>query len=136
MGLNSFREFVASGYPFHSAKIPLAIRPWRGLQAAASRLVSMPGACDPWLADDWELERIPAYIESNPVRVGSVDRAQIPIGQRRKSVETSLDAADTSGRANPASINAYGGPAPQCAPNSLAESKGYPLEEISKCLCS
>jgi len=38
----------------------------------------MPGACDHWLADDWELERIPAYIESNPVRVGSVDSAQIP----------------------------------------------------------
>ena len=96
----------------------------------------MPGACDHWLADGWELERIPAYLESNPVRVGSVDRAQIPIGQRRKSVETSLDAADTSVRATHASINAYGGPAPQCAPNSLAESKGYPLEEISKCLCS
>src|SRR6266704_1300450 len=93
------QELRRSGYPIHSAKIPLAIRPWRGLQAAASRLVSMPGACDPWLADDWELERIPAYIESNPVGVGSVDRAQIPIVQRRKSVETSLDAADTSVRA-------------------------------------
>ena len=45
-------------------EIPLAIRPWRGLQAAASRLVSMPCACDHWLADDWELERLPAYIET------------------------------------------------------------------------
>src|SRR6058998_3552344 len=117
MGLNSFREFVASGYPFHSAKIPLAIRPWRGLQAAASRLVSMPGACDHWLADAWELERIPAYIESNPVRVGSMDRAQIPI-VRRKSVETSLDAADTSVRATHASM------AHSASQTLLAESKG------------
>src|SRR5437870_8795864 len=102
-------------------EIPLAIRPWRGLQAAASRLVSMPGACDHWLADDWELERIPAYIESNPVRVGSVDRARTPIVQRRKSVEASLDAADTSVRAT----NARPHSAPQTV---LAESQGYPLD--------
>ena len=46
--------------------------PWRGLQAAASRLVSMPGA-------------------ENRSSVG-------------KSVETSLDAADTSVRATQASV--------------------------------
>src|SRR5436190_23988982 len=43
-------------------------------------------------------------------RVGSVDRAQIPIGQRRKSVETSLDAADTSVRATHGSVVASSGP--------------------------
>src|SRR5207249_686173 len=39
---NRFKTFqiVSSGYPFHSAKTPLAIRSWRGLQAAASRLRS------------------------------------------------------------------------------------------------
>jgi len=81
------QELRRSGYPIHSAKIPLAIRPWRGLQAAASRLVSMPGACDHWLGDDLGTGAHFPYIESNPIL------------HRRKSVETSLDAGDTSVRA-------------------------------------
>jgi len=55
---------------------------------------------DHWVRDNVELERIAAYIESNPVRAGVVDSADKYIwSSAGKSVETSLDAADTSVRA-------------------------------------
>ena len=50
-----------------------------------------------------ELERIVAYIETNPVKAGLVDRAdKYRWSSAGKSVETSLDAADTSVRATAA----------------------------------
>jgi putative transposase len=58
---------------------------------------------DHWVRDDTELERIAAYIENNPVRAGLVDRAdKYQWSSAAKSVEMSLDAADTSVRATSA----------------------------------
>jgi putative transposase len=55
---------------------------------------------DHWVRDDSELERIAGYIESNPVKAGVVDSAdKYRWSSAGKSVETSLDAADTSVRA-------------------------------------
>jgi len=55
---------------------------------------------DHWVRDERELERIAAYIESNPVKAGLVD---YPHEYRWSSaapcIETSLDAADKSVRA-------------------------------------
>jgi putative transposase len=60
---------------------------------------------DHWVRDDSELERIAAYIESNPVKAGLADSAdKYRWSSAAKSVETSLDAADTSVRATPASM--------------------------------
>jgi hypothetical protein len=48
---------------------------------------------DHWVRDDAERERIAAYIESNPVRAGLVDRAdKYRWSSAGKSVEMSLDA--------------------------------------------
>jgi putative transposase len=45
---------------------------------------------DHWVRDDSELERIAAYIESNPVKAGLVDRADKFVwSSAGKSVETS-----------------------------------------------
>jgi putative transposase len=56
---------------------------------------------DHWVRDDRERERIAEYIENNPVKAGIVQKAGdfrwSSAGER--SVETSLDAADTSVRA-------------------------------------
>ena len=58
---------------------------------------------DHWVRDDAERERIAAYIESNPVIAGLVDRAdKYRWSSAGKSVEMSLDAADTSVRATSA----------------------------------
>ena len=58
---------------------------------------------DHWVRDDRERERIVAYIENNPVKAGLVQRAEdygwSSAGERSKSAETSLGAADTSVRA-------------------------------------
>ena len=55
---------------------------------------------DHWVRDDTELERIAAYIENNPVKAGLVDcPGEFRWSSAWKSVETSLDAADTSVRA-------------------------------------
>jgi hypothetical protein len=62
---------------YHSGSDEAGNRTWRGLQAAASRLVSMLG---------YEARRI-------------LHSSKPGIIQREKSVETSLDAADTSVRA-------------------------------------
>ena len=60
---------------------------------------------DHWVRDDLELERIASYIETNPVKAGLVDRAdKYRWSSAGKSVETSLDAADTSVRATAASM--------------------------------
>jgi putative transposase len=51
---------------------------------------------DHWVRDDAELERIADYIENNPVKAGIVDCAEkYEWSSAGKSVETSLDAADT-----------------------------------------
>jgi hypothetical protein len=73
---------------------------------------------DHWVRDDAERERIAAYIESNPVRAGLVDSAdKYRWSSAGKSVEMSLDAADTSVRATSAwhgcslkSTRRWGGP--------------------------
>jgi len=58
---------------------------------------------DHWVRDDPERERIATYIESNPVKAGLVDSAdKYRWSSAVKSVETSLDAADTSVCATPA----------------------------------
>jgi putative transposase len=55
---------------------------------------------DHWVRDDVELNRIAAYIENNPVKAGIVDSAEkYTWSSAGKSIETSLDAADTSVRA-------------------------------------
>ncbi len=55
---------------------------------------------DHWVRDEKERERIAGYIENNPVKAGLVQRAGdyrwSSAGERRKSAETSLGAADTS----------------------------------------
>jgi hypothetical protein len=51
---------------------------------------------DHWVRDDSELKRIAAYIENNPVKAGMVDSPdKYAWSSAGKSVETSLDAADT-----------------------------------------
>ncbi len=55
---------------------------------------------DHWVRDDVELLRIARYIENNPVRAGLVDcAAEYRWSSASKSLETSLEAADTSVRA-------------------------------------
>jgi REP element-mobilizing transposase RayT len=58
---------------------------------------------DHWVRDEKELGRITAYLENNPVKAGLVTRAEdyrwSSAGERGKSAETSLGAADTSVRA-------------------------------------
>ena len=58
---------------------------------------------DHWVRDAEEYRRITRYIEENPVKAGLVQRAEdypwSSASQEGKSVETSLDAADTSVRA-------------------------------------
>jgi type I restriction enzyme R subunit len=55
---------------------------------------------DHWVRDDLERERIAGYIENNPVKAGLVDSAEkYRWSSAGKSVEMSLDAADTSVRA-------------------------------------
>ena len=67
---------------------------------------------DHWVRDDPERERIAAYIERNPVKAGLVDSAdKYRWSSAAKSVETSLDAADTSVRATPATRTKYSAPA-------------------------
>ena len=58
---------------------------------------------DHWVRDEKEWERIAAYIENDPVKAGLVTRAEdyrwSSAGERGRSAETSLGAADTSVRA-------------------------------------
>jgi putative transposase len=55
---------------------------------------------DHWVRGETEWWRIADYIENNPVKAGMVARAEdcrwSSAGERRKSAETSLGAADTS----------------------------------------
>ena len=86
LALYSLTESVRS--PFHA-------EPTQFWQAESS---------DHWVRDDSERERIAGYIEMNPVRAGFVDSADMyRWSSAGKSVETSLDAADTSVRATVAS---------------------------------
>ena len=60
---------------------------------------------DQWVRDDAERERLAAYIERNPVKASLVDSVEkYRWSSAGKSVETSLDAADTSVRATQASL--------------------------------
>ena len=58
---------------------------------------------DHWVRNDREMEQISAYIENNPVKAGLVDcPTKYRWSSASKSVETILDAADTSVRATQA----------------------------------
>ena len=58
---------------------------------------------DHWVRDEKEMERISAYIENIPVKAGLVDSPpKYRWSSANKSVETILDAADTSVRATQA----------------------------------
>ena len=113
LGQYKLRAWVVMSNHVHALLLPL-IPPSRLLQSLkgytareANRILNRTGrkfwqaeSYDHWVRDDTERERIAAYIENNPVKAGLVD---CPAGYRwssaGKSVETILDAADTSVRA-------------------------------------
>ena len=113
LGQYELRAWVVMANHVHVLLLPL-ISPSRLLQSLkgftareANIILDRTGrkfwqaeSYDHWVRDDSELERIAAYIENNPVKAGLVDSAD----SAGKSVETSLDAADTSVRATSASM--------------------------------
>ena len=118
LGQYELRAWVVMANPVHVLLLPL-ISPSRLLQSLkghtareANLILDRTGrkfwqaeSYDHWVRDDLELERIAAYIETNRVKAGLVDRAdKYRWSSAGKSVETSLDAADTSVRATPASM--------------------------------
>ena len=123
LGQYELRAWVVMANHVHVLLLPL-ISPSRLLQSLkghtareANLILGSTGqkfwqaeSYDHWVRDDAELERIAAYIESNPVKAGLVDSAdKYRWSSAGKSVETSLDAADTSVRATQANR----GPFPQ-----------------------
>jgi hypothetical protein len=113
----SIRRGVSLGqYELRALRLPL-LSPSRLLQSLkgntsreanlvldrTGRKFSQAESYDHWARDDAERERNAAYIESNPVRAGLIDRAdRYRWSSAGKSVEMSLDAADTSVRATSA----------------------------------
>ncbi len=101
----------------HLLLLPKAATPARLLQALkgssareANRILRRTGerfwqaeSYDHWVRDESEYGRIARYIEENPVKAGLVGRAAdyrwSSAWRGIESVETSLDAADTSVRA-------------------------------------
>jgi putative transposase len=116
LGQYELRAWVVMGNHVHVLLLPL-ISPSRLLQSLkghtareANLALDRTGqkfwqaeSYDHWVRDDAELGRMAAYIESNPVRAGFGDSAdKYRWSSAGKSVETSLDAADTSIRATSA----------------------------------
>jgi putative transposase len=116
LGHYELRAWVVMGNPVHVLLLPL-ISPSRLLQSLkghtareANLVLARTGqkfwqaeSYDRWVRADAERERIATYIESNPVRAGLVDRAdKYRWSSAGRSVEMSLDAADTSVRATSA----------------------------------
>jgi hypothetical protein len=60
---------------------------------------------DHWVRDEQEYARITAYIESNPVKAGLVERAEdyrCSSANQQKRLDTIVETADTSVRATDA----------------------------------
>jgi putative transposase len=105
--------FVVMANHVHVLLLP-AISPSRLLQSLkgatareANRILGRTGetfwqaeSYDHWVRDDKEWYRIATYIENNPVKAGLVGQAEdycwSSAGERKKSAEMSLGAADTS----------------------------------------
>jgi putative transposase len=118
LGQYELRAWVVMANHVHVLLLPL-ISPSRLLQSLkghtareANLILDRTGrkfwqaeSYDHWVRDDAERERIAAYIETNPVKAGLVDSAdKYRWSSAGKSVEMSLDAADTSVRATVARI--------------------------------
>jgi REP element-mobilizing transposase RayT len=116
--LNHYRlgAWVLMANHVHVLLLPL-VSPPRLMQALkgstareANRILGRTGetfwqaeSYDHWVRDEREMERIAAYIESNPVRAGLAARPEDYVWssarERGASAETSLGAVDTSVRA-------------------------------------